>query len=163
MLQSSRTPKRGAGGRGGVQSVQRVLGACFRGAPPAGPLRGVLGGRGGVECSGGFWGRVTEVRHLQDPSYRRVSHFLAATPQDVLALASFNCGAYTRALMHYERFIASEFPPGGGGGSGGGGAERDERYSRHVDYLQVSTPFRADHRASHPVPRRTPDLKTPVL
>ncbi|EDO46300.1 predicted protein, partial [Nematostella vectensis] len=40
--------------------------------------------------------------------HEAVQRFLLKIPQDVLALASFHCKAYTRALMHFESFIATQ-------------------------------------------------------
>lgn len=40
-----------------------------------------------------------------DQSYREVKSFLELVSLDVLAEASFNCGAYTRAFMHHEQFV----------------------------------------------------------
>ncbi|KAK3744393.1 hypothetical protein QZH41_012155, partial [Actinostola sp. cb2023] len=37
-----------------------------------------------------------------------IQGFLQKIPQDVLASASFNCKAYTRALMHFEAFIINQ-------------------------------------------------------
>ena len=40
-----------------------------------------------------------------DRDYRLVKSFLDQIPQDVLAVASYNCGAHTRALMHHELHV----------------------------------------------------------
>ena len=45
--------------------------------------------------------------YADDPDYKKINAFLQRIPRDTLAYASFNCGAYTRALMHYEQFIKS--------------------------------------------------------
>lgn len=42
-----------------------------------------------------------------DKDYSTVKTFLDCIPQDVLALASYNCGAYMRAFMHHELHIRS--------------------------------------------------------
>ena len=42
-----------------------------------------------------------------DKDYCSVKTFLDCIPQDVLALASYNCGAYMRAFMHHEVYIRS--------------------------------------------------------
>jgi len=52
---------------------------------------------------GGSSGSTTNVR--SDPCYVKIKTFLDRVPQDVLARASYNCGAYTRAFMHHEQFI----------------------------------------------------------
>ena len=47
-----------------------------------------------------------------DKDYRSVKNFLECIPQDVLALASYNCGAYMRAFMHHELHIRSSAATG---------------------------------------------------
>jgi len=42
-----------------------------------------------------------------DKDYCSMKTFLDCIPQDVLALASYNCGAYMRAFMHHELHIRS--------------------------------------------------------
>ena len=59
-----------------------------------------------------------------DENYKRIHNFLERIPLDLLALASYNCGAYTRALLHYEHFIRSE--------------KQGMQGQHHFDFLQVS-------------------------
>lgn len=47
-----------------------------------------------------------------DKDYCSVKTFLDCIPQDVLALASYNCGAYMRAFMHHELHIRSSTASG---------------------------------------------------
>jgi len=47
-----------------------------------------------------------------DKDYCSVKTFLNCIPQDVLALASYNCGAYMRAFMHHELHIRSSTASG---------------------------------------------------
>ena len=47
-----------------------------------------------------------------DKDYCSVKTFLDCIPQDVLALASYNCGAYMRAFMHHELYIRSSTASG---------------------------------------------------
>ena len=42
-----------------------------------------------------------------DTGYVVVKRFLNQIPQDLLAAASTNCGAYSRALRHLEYYIKS--------------------------------------------------------
>ncbi|XP_072111128.1 serine/threonine-protein kinase ATR isoform X3 [Mobula birostris] len=52
--------------------------------------------------------------------YKNVTSFLDLIPQDVLAIASFRSKAYTRAVMHFESFIA----------------EKKENIQQHLGFLQ---------------------------
>ncbi|XP_069753467.1 serine/threonine-protein kinase ATR isoform X3 [Narcine bancroftii] len=52
--------------------------------------------------------------------YKNVTSFLDLIPQDVLARASFRSKAYTRAVMHFESFIA----------------EKKENIQQHLGFLQ---------------------------
>ncbi|XP_035661643.1 serine/threonine-protein kinase ATR-like [Branchiostoma floridae] len=45
-----------------------------------------------------------------DSPYNSVQGFLDLIPQDVLAVASFHCRAYTRALMHFESYLSASKP-----------------------------------------------------
>jgi len=47
-----------------------------------------------------------------DKDYCFVKTFLDCIPQDVLALASYNCGAYMRAFMHHEVYVRSSTSSG---------------------------------------------------
>ena len=47
-----------------------------------------------------------------DKDYCSVKSFLDCIPQDVLALASYNCGAFMRAFMHHELHIRSSTASG---------------------------------------------------
>ncbi|XP_013417435.1 serine/threonine-protein kinase ATR-like isoform X2 [Lingula anatina] len=47
----------------------------------------------------------SEADYARDPEYHSIKLFLDKIPQDTLAEASYNCKAYTRALMHLEQFI----------------------------------------------------------
>jgi len=47
-----------------------------------------------------------------DAHYCSMKTFLNCIPQDVLALASYNCGAYMRAFMHHELHIRSSTTSG---------------------------------------------------
>ena len=49
-----------------------------------------------------------DFSYKTDPSYLRIKDFLDKVPQDALAFASYNCGAHTRSLMHYEQFVKSK-------------------------------------------------------
>ena len=42
--------------------------------------------------------------------YHYVSGFLTEIPQNLLAVASFKCGAFTNALVHYELHIGNSSP-----------------------------------------------------
>lgn len=53
--------------------------------------------------------------------YQRVVAFLKGIPQDVLAKASLQSKAYTRALMHFEAYIL----------------ENKENIQDHLTFLQV--------------------------
>ncbi|XP_064619014.1 serine/threonine-protein kinase ATR-like [Lineus longissimus] len=46
--------------------------------------------------------------YIDDAEYKTIKNFLEKIPQDLLAAASYNCKAYTRALMHIEQFIKLE-------------------------------------------------------
>ena len=48
---------------------------------------------------------LTDYNYEQDSSYQNVKKFLDEIPQDLLAVASMNCGAYTRSLRHLEQYI----------------------------------------------------------
>ncbi len=65
-----------------------------------------------------------DCRYAEDEGYQRINGFLERIPQDVLATASYNCQAYTRALMHYEQFLK----------------QKDQNVHIHdqLDFLQVS-------------------------
>lgn len=57
----------------------------------------------------------------ESSEYQRVVAFLKGIPQDVLAKASLLSKAYTRALMHFEAYIA----------------ENKENIQDHLTFLQV--------------------------
>ena len=57
----------------------------------------------------------------EDPAYRAVQSFQDQIQQEVLAAASYNCGAFTRSLMHIELFIKNSH----------------EQLADKVDFLQV--------------------------
>jgi hypothetical protein len=61
---------------------------------------------------------------MSDPGYKAVDSFLQKIPQDLLAHACFSCGAYTRALMHFEQFLSS----------------KNQNVQDHLDFLQVCCP-----------------------
>ncbi|XP_063432068.1 serine/threonine-protein kinase ATR-like [Mytilus trossulus] len=58
--------------------------------------------------------------YLSDSGYRAIDSFLNKIPQDLLAQACFSCGAYTRALMHFEQFLSS----------------KNQNVQDHLDFLQ---------------------------
>ena len=58
---------------------------------------------------------------MNDLQYKAVNGFVSRIPQDTLAEASFNCKAYTRALMHFEQFISAT----------------KQDLHQHLDFLQV--------------------------
>ena len=66
---------------------------------------------------------TVDGKYRDDPHYKRIKGFLEKIPQDTLALASYNCGAFTRALMHHEQFLKSR--------------PRDDTSSKqHLDFMQ---------------------------
>ncbi|KAL8622805.1 hypothetical protein ACOMHN_026926 [Nucella lapillus] len=60
--------------------------------------------------------------YANDGQFRAVNGFMVRIPQDVLAEASYNCKAYTRALMHFEEFIVD--------------TKQDLHDIGHLDFLQ---------------------------
>ena len=64
---------------------------------------------------------IAEAVYKNEHCYRHLSSFLDEIPQDLLAVASFKCGAFTRALMHYELHIGNTRPLN----------------QQHVDFFQV--------------------------
>ena len=68
-----------------------------------------------------FFLLITAPVYVNDPQYKAVNGFVARIPQDILAQASFNCKAYTRALMHFEQFISVT----------------KQDLHEHLDFLQV--------------------------
>lgn len=52
-----------------------------------------------------------------------INRFISRIPQDTLAQASFNCKAYTRALMQFEQFIANT----------------KQNLQEHLDFVQVTS------------------------
>ncbi|XP_074649776.1 serine/threonine-protein kinase ATR-like [Tubulanus polymorphus] len=46
-----------------------------------------------------------DASYINDDNYRTVCEFVDKIPQDLLAHASYNCKAYTRAIMHLELFM----------------------------------------------------------
>ncbi|XP_025077039.1 serine/threonine-protein kinase ATR-like isoform X1 [Pomacea canaliculata] len=60
------------------------------------------------------------VPYSGDEPYKAVNKFLCRIPQDTLAQASFNCKAYTRALMYFEQFIT----------------DTKQDLQEHLDFLQ---------------------------
>ncbi|MEQ2160185.1 hypothetical protein GOODEAATRI_031012, partial [Goodea atripinnis] len=65
--------------------------------------------------------RNTFVASSKSGDYQRVVAFLKGIPQDVLAKASLQSKAYTRALMHFEAYIL----------------ENKENIQDHLSFLQV--------------------------
>ncbi len=63
----------------------------------------------------------SDFDYKKDQSYRIMAGFVERIPQDVLADASNNCNAYTRALMHREQYIKN----------------KQEDLHTHMDFLQV--------------------------
>jgi hypothetical protein len=55
-------------------------------------------------------GTLTAMQN--DRSYCEIKSFLDLVSQDILAIASFNCGAYTRAYMHHEQFVRKSLSSG---------------------------------------------------
>lgn len=52
-----------------------------------------------------FCGLFAESKAAEDESYQSIDSFLSKVPQDILAYASYNCGAYTRSLRHWEQHM----------------------------------------------------------
>ncbi|KAK7116236.1 hypothetical protein V1264_001954 [Littorina saxatilis] len=61
-----------------------------------------------------------EPAYANNPQYKAVNGFVSRIPQDTLAQASFNCKAYTRALLHFEQFIT----------------DTKQDLQEHLDFLQ---------------------------
>lgn len=50
---------------------------------------------------------VVGVCYSEESRLTELKNFLTKVPQDVLSLASYNCGAVTRSMMHHEHFMRS--------------------------------------------------------